>query len=192
MIRALAARVGLISSAARRKVGEDAAGNVYYVAAKASPTGHGTFRERRMVVPPSGNEFDFDQETVPRLWASWLAGTSPHPPTPDQLDAESMRRHDLAAKVEALEAKDRAIDSPSAPSAGGAYINHASIREYAKPATSAKPGTGAGGVFRPGAWTPVDDLPRPSSNTAATVKEDTSTDETSEFVPQGWTPGRKK
>jgi hypothetical protein len=102
----------------------------------------------QLVLPPSGNELDFDQSTVPRLWATWLSGGRVHPPTPDELAAEVDRVSEMAVKVQELEAKERSLDALTDAASGETYLNHASAKEFSSPTSSSKPGTGAGGVFR--------------------------------------------
>eukprot|EP00035_Acanthoeca_spectabilis_P017275 m.360108 g.360108 ORF g.360108 m.360108 type:complete len:195 (+) comp16635_c0_seq4:203-787(+) len=188
LLRGLLSGLGFASK--RLRVGQDLAGNVYYTIpqknpGRASPSGAPAATERRMVLPPSGNEFDFDQSTVPQLWASWLTGARQHPPTPDELAAEDHRRVVMAQRVQEFEERDRVLGGPSAAAVGekGVYTNHASIKEFTTPQSSELPGTGAGGVFRPGQWTPG--TPEtPIDDTSVTAKRSQD-----DYEPEGWSPG---
>lgn len=47
----------------------------------------------RAVEIPSGDELDFDQDTVPKLWAAWLRdpANNPDPPTDEQMQVGDVR-----------------------------------------------------------------------------------------------------
>eukprot|EP00037_Helgoeca_nana_P001033 m.24914 g.24914 ORF g.24914 m.24914 type:complete len:189 (-) comp11365_c0_seq2:2468-3034(-) len=183
-IRSMLSGLGMASK--RVQVGRDITGNVYYTLPQLNPSRHSPSGiERRLVLPPSGNEFDFDQSTVPRLWATWLSGGRVHPPTPDELAAEVDRVSEMAVKVQELEAKERSLDALTDAASGETYLNHASAKEFSSPTSSSKPGTGAGGVFRPGAWGPTT-----PADTNSSRDGDVET-EASTFKPTGWAPGSK-
>ena len=110
MRRFLKWQVGKLTklSEGKQHVGSDRFGNQYFY---KPPTPGVRYSEKREVLPADGDSLmsGFDANSLPVLWASWIAYRRDTPPTPEEQAREDRRVEEMAIKARAIEQREAAM-----------------------------------------------------------------------------------
>ncbi|KJE95695.1 hypothetical protein CAOG_006120 [Capsaspora owczarzaki ATCC 30864] len=169
-----------------RKVlaGTDLDGNEYYELYEQGRT------QTRRLVDMKIKAFQFESDTVPVQWESWLRRRRIAAPTHDELLADRARRETLARRVMDLQLKD--AEGGAAPTSGGLAIG--GLSHAAAPLFRAKESESpsrSGDNFQVGTWQHKSNAQNAKGAPASSETQPEGSSG-SEFEPEAWQPGQER